>query len=303
MTADAVTLHRIKDFVTANARALDKARFQHHLLGAGTDPVLNELIDFQNEDGGFGHGLESDLRLPDSSPICTWVALTRLVELGVEGVSDLVQRALAYLTVSYDTRARGWPPVSSTVNDHPHAAWWHFDAEKGGTSIHASPWNPTAALVGFLWHFGNPGPHSRTRMTERAGDYLRENADTDMEMHELSALIQLAELAPEPHRQDLQTLTTAAVDRIVERDPQEFSGYGAQPLVFISGPEHFLYAGLREHVEANLDDWMQTLKEDGSWQLPYQWYRDEEVFESLRPQITAAFVVNRAIILRAFGRL
>ncbi|MBT3344117.1 MAG: hypothetical protein HN712_01210 [Gemmatimonadetes bacterium] len=303
MTEPTTALGRIETFVADNARALDVARFRHHLLGDSVDSVIAELARFQNEDGGFGHGLESDLRLPDSSPICTWVGLTQLVELGVDGESDLVQRALAYLTVTYQARTHGWPPVGAAVNDHPHGAWWDFDVEKGGTFFLDTPWNPTAALVGFMWHYGNPGPPSRTHQTDRAITYLRDRSDTDIEWHELNTLIQLASHAPEPQRQELQTLTAAAVDRVVERDPEEWSGYGPQPLNFVSGPEHYLYAGLREHVEANLDDWMETLQEDGAWVLSYKWQRDEEAFERLRPEITASFAIHRAIILRAFGRL
>lgn len=302
-TPPSTALDRLEAYVTANARPLDVARFRHALLGADVESVLTELDAYQNDDGGFGHGLESDLRLPDSSPICTWAGLTTLVELGVDATSNRVQRALGYLADTYQESARGWPPVGVAVNDHPHAVWWDFDEAKGGTFFLQTPWNPTAAHVGFLWHYRHEGPWSLPDLTAEAIAYLQQKTDEDVEWHEIRTLIQLAELAPEPQAAELRTLTAAAVHRVVETDSAEWSGYGPQPLAFVSGPEHYLHEGLREPTAANLDYWMETLQEDGSWNLSYQWHRDEEVFESLKPQLTASFAVGRAIILRAFGRL
>ncbi len=296
-------VERIEAYVSANARPLDVARFQHALKGADVEPVVEELSKFQNSDGGFGHGLEADLRLPESSPICTWVGLEILIELGIAIETGIVQRALNYLQATFNVEAGRWMPVEAIVNDHPHAGWFHFEQEKGGTPIHQNPWNPTAALTGFLWHYDASAPTTPAELTEGAITYLRELAETDMEMHELAVMIRLASLAPQPYSSDLQRLTLAAVQRIVETDPVEWSGYGPQPLNFVSGPEHFLYPALSEHVGANLDYWIESLKGDGSWELPYQWYRDDEVFARLKPELTAAFALQRAIKLRAFDRL
>ena len=182
------TLDAIERYVTENGRPLDVARF-NHLSGRGNaQDVADALAGFQNEDGGFGHGLEGDLQ------------------------------------ANYDTDAGRWMPVSEAVNAHPHAGWWHFEAEKGGTSIHQSPWNPTAALTGYLWHYGFAGPVSLETLTEGAIAYLKAQADTDIEMHELHCLVQFTELAPAPHVGPLRELTMAAVERIVERERTEWEG-------------------------------------------------------------------------------
>ena len=300
---DASQLEQITRYVHEHARPLDRARFQHALADAQAQNVVDELLHFQNEDGGFGHGLEADLRLPASSPICTWVGLQRLIEVDVGLETGIVQRALNYLQATYDVSAGRWLPVDRSVNDHPHAAWWHYDEEKGGTPIHESPWNPTAALTAFMWHYDASGPDSPAELTERAIAYLRQQADTKVEMHELAVLVQLAALAPQPYATDLQNLTLAAAEGVVQTDPAQWSSYDAQPLTFVQSPQHYLYSPLRVHVEANLGYWLETLNADGSWDLPYQWYRDDEVFQRLKPELTAVFTVQRAIQLRAFKRL
>jgi hypothetical protein len=56
------------DFMAAHARVLDRRRFE--LLNGGTNAsgVLAALDGYRNPDGGYGWGLEPDLRTPESQP-------------------------------------------------------------------------------------------------------------------------------------------------------------------------------------------------------------------------------------------
>ena len=66
---------KARAFLAEGARPREQARLAFHLDGADADAVIHELAQFQNADGGFGHALEGDFRLPDSSPLATWVGL------------------------------------------------------------------------------------------------------------------------------------------------------------------------------------------------------------------------------------
>jgi hypothetical protein len=65
MTTD---LSAASDFMATHARVLDRRRFE--LLNGETDPagVLAALDGYRNADGGYGWGLEADLRSPESQP-------------------------------------------------------------------------------------------------------------------------------------------------------------------------------------------------------------------------------------------
>src|SRR5918995_272075 len=56
------------DFMATHARVLDRRRFE--LRNGQTDPaaVLAALDGYRNADGGYGWGLEADLRSPESQP-------------------------------------------------------------------------------------------------------------------------------------------------------------------------------------------------------------------------------------------
>jgi hypothetical protein len=63
-----IDLSAADSFMAAHARVLDRRRFQ--LLMGETDPsaALSALDAYRNPDGGYGWGLEPDLRSPESQP-------------------------------------------------------------------------------------------------------------------------------------------------------------------------------------------------------------------------------------------
>ena len=60
-----------EQFVWLTARVLEQRRFAHLFLGGGADAVETALAAYLNEDGGYGHALEPDLRGPVSQPLHT----------------------------------------------------------------------------------------------------------------------------------------------------------------------------------------------------------------------------------------
>ena len=65
---------RAKTFVKEQGRDLDRRLLSYYFEGGSDVSVLAALAVYQNDDGGFGHGLEPDLRTPASSVIATTVA-------------------------------------------------------------------------------------------------------------------------------------------------------------------------------------------------------------------------------------
>ena len=57
-----------RSFMAAHARALDRRRFELIFDGEDAEFALGALRAYRNPDGGYGHGLEPDLRAPESQP-------------------------------------------------------------------------------------------------------------------------------------------------------------------------------------------------------------------------------------------
>ena len=63
-----VNLSAAASFMTTHARVLDRRRFELLTGETTTDAVLAAVDGYRNPDGGYGWGLEPDLRAPESQP-------------------------------------------------------------------------------------------------------------------------------------------------------------------------------------------------------------------------------------------
>lgn len=73
---------RARSFVATHGRVLERRRFDLLFAGAPAEPVLAALDGYRNPDGGYGWGLEPDLRSPESQPVAAMHALEVLAEVG-----------------------------------------------------------------------------------------------------------------------------------------------------------------------------------------------------------------------------
>jgi hypothetical protein len=70
-----------RGFMAGHARLLDRRRFELLFEGADAAPVLDALRSYRNADGGYGHGLEPDLRARESQPAAAWHAFEVLADV------------------------------------------------------------------------------------------------------------------------------------------------------------------------------------------------------------------------------
>jgi hypothetical protein len=69
-----------ESFMATHARLLDRRRFALLLDNAEAADVHSSLAAYRNQDGGYGWGLEPDLRVPESQPAAAMHALEVLAE-------------------------------------------------------------------------------------------------------------------------------------------------------------------------------------------------------------------------------
>src|SRR5262249_40088548 len=77
----AVDLSAAADFMATHARVLDRRRFEALMGGRDPSGVLAALDGYRNPDGGYGWGLEPDLRTPESQPGAALRALEALADI------------------------------------------------------------------------------------------------------------------------------------------------------------------------------------------------------------------------------
>jgi hypothetical protein len=108
-------------FVYTRARLLERRRLDLLLHGGGADGVLAALGAYRNPDGGFGHGLEPDVRSPVSESLSTLAALDLLASW------DLADHHWFRSGLEWAASASGLdgslPFVTEPSLAWPHAPW------------------------------------------------------------------------------------------------------------------------------------------------------------------------------------
>jgi hypothetical protein len=287
-------------YIQQEGRPLERARFAYHFGGGSTADVLAAVRAFQNADGGFGHGLEPDIRLADSSVISTTIAFQRFRELGVPADDAVVAKACRYLVETYYAGRVNWPIIPPNIDDAPHAPWWTV-----GSDLEKSMANPRAEIAGYLNQYPEHFPAAmREQVTESVTGYLLDQPDT-LEMHDLLCYIRLweTENLPPDARSKLLDKLKRVVENTVERSPDGWKSYGLQPLAVASSPESPFAASFRDAIEQNLDFIIDAQGEQGAWMPNWSWSQWLDVWAQAKRDWSGYMTLDNLRTLRAFGRI
>jgi hypothetical protein len=285
-----------RSYLQDHARPLDLRRYQHLFEGADHRPVLDELAAFQNADGGFGRGLEPDLRLPDSSVLATIVAFQHLAELGGSD-PDLVGRAVGYLVGAHDPALNGWINIPPAADRFPRAPWW----DHATIQTWAGWGNPSAEVLGYLLeHADLVDDALLQRLSEQAVRRLHEIGDP--ERHEIKCFVRLYVRAPDALRSRLREPLAGHIKRATTTDPAEWEGYVATPLTFITAPDA-PFADLfdRELLQANAVALREQMVDGTYWEPTWEWGQFPDEWARARVELIGKLTVDHLRLLRAFG--
>ncbi|WP_010093214.1 hypothetical protein [Ornithinibacillus scapharcae] len=304
-------LENAREYLHQNCRDLEIARFDYFFGNGTKQQVLECLKAYQNEDGGFGHGIEPDFWLPTSSPMATWAAAQKLVELDANRQEPIVKKMVNYLVNHYQSDKGMWASVLPENNDFPHAPWWHW------TEGAEEKWsyNPTVELAAYLIHWSDMESLASEigwNTINRAVNYLMDQEN--MDRHELNNFQQMIKII-ETYRTTFQYKINVPFARLREKVEQLAyecinkdvstwnSGYEPLPLDFIDNPNETLCKRLGELIETNLQFYIDNMIENGIWDISWEWGSYPEEFEKARTYWKGILAVNRYKQLRAFGRL
>ncbi|MGV9558083.1 hypothetical protein [Streptomyces sp. NPDC003401] len=293
-------LFRAEHFVWLTARVLEQRLFAHHFLHGAADPVETALDAYRNEDGGYGHALEPDLRGPVSQPLHVARALRVLDSLGRCG-GQRAERVCRYLT-SVSTADGALPAVLPTQRGYPAAPFVAVMDDPPGELLATGP------VVGLLhrnevWH----------AWLFRATDFCWQAVDALETSHpyEIQAAVAFLDSAADRPRAE------AAADRlgrlVRERrlavlDPDHRDAYPVAP-GHAPGEHHFPYDYARTpgslarawftdgEMAAALDFLAGEQREDGGWPVRWQRWAPGTELES-RPVVT----IEALSTLRSYGR-
>jgi hypothetical protein len=287
-------------FIKENARPLEKALYNFYFENGSVEQVLLELSKYQNEDGGFGHALESDVRLAASNQLATSVAFQILSELNIGPDNHIVKRAIDYLARNYKAEFKGWLFLPPEVDAVPRAIWWNYDANENNNYN----CNPSAEIAGYLARYRNLAPQNIVDEAVTAAiDYLKKNYDT-LTMHDIFCYQRLAKELSPSEKTFILDLLRKILRKNTTFDNKKWCEYGASPLSYINSPAYELAdIFTKEELDANFDYIIHRQQEDGSWLPNWNWCRFEEEWDVAKMEWMGVITLNNLKILNSFNQI
>jgi hypothetical protein len=281
----------------ANARVLDRRRFQRLFEDGPAAPVRDAVAAYRNDDGGFGHALEPDCRAPGSQPAAAAMAL-RIMDETDAWDEDLVRGACDWLAAVAPAEG-GAAFVESTLEGWPHAPWWV--PEEG----HPASLVATGMIAGTLYARGvsHPWLDGATEvMWNRIAKFdAGQGGSTTLGGYEMFGVLGFLQHVPDQDRarEVFGRVGPLILERnLVSLDP-EAPGEVHGVLSFAPEPDSLARALFDDAtVQAHLDHLAQGQKDDGGW--TFNWLAWSPAAElDWRGFLT----VDALRVLRANGRL
>jgi hypothetical protein len=297
---------KAREYLFAQGRPLDQLRFEYHFEGGGQAAALEALAAFQNEDGGFGRGLEPDLRTEASSVIATSTAFGIMREIGATARKAVVQHGIQYLLDSYQREKGVWPIVPPEVENAPHAWWWSYEdsAENfGGFLV-----NPRAAIAGHLQHYSSlVRPDFLEGVKTAVLGILSTYTDT-IGHHDFDCYLSLAEAhgLPANEKQQIVTRLAQLLESSLDMDPEKWdAGEVFKPLLVAPMPDSVMSDYVADElVQKNLDIEIEAQLPNGSWPLGWDWSPiDQAAWNAAERDWKGSIIVSKLRTFQAYGRL
>lgn len=272
------------DFVLREARVLERRLFATLFEAAPPAGVARALGAYRNDDGGLGHGLEPDVRCPESQPLFVAFGLRTLAEAGARD-DELIGGCCDYLASVAD--ARGAVPILlPSVERYPRAA--HWTSGRRDPDLH-----PTIGIVASLHALGfehewldrangfcldelTRQPPSDAHVLRDALRFLDQVDDAALWERIAAAIPQATSFRPDPHSTE----------------------YGLTPLQLAPTPARARTLFPEDQLAAHLDALAAAQCEDGGW--PISWTPPGA---AARLEWRGRWTIEALATLRAYGRL
>jgi hypothetical protein len=274
-----VDLPAAEAFMAAHARVLDRRRFR--LLTGQADPgtVLAALDAYRNPDGGYGWGLEPDLRSPESQPGGALHAFEVLEDIAPATASQAV--ALCDWLASVSLPDGGLPfalPVTNAAGSAPF--WAQADPTVSSLQITAVV---TATAHRVAAHDPGVAAHPwLARATRFCLAAIQAIRDTPPAI-ELAFAIQLLDAVHDTHPQ-----AAALLDHLREHIPtsglvhvqEGLEEEMMRPLDFAPTPDRPVRALFTpEAISAELQRLIDQQQDDGGWTVDFASYSPAAALE------------------------
>jgi hypothetical protein len=293
-----VDLSRAASFLAGNGRLLDRRRFELHMGSTGPEAVLAAVDAYRNDDGGYGWGLEPDLRAPESQPggaLHAFEVFEELAPVTTPRAAELCD------WLGSVTLPDGGLPFALSITDASACAPFWADADPSVSTLQSTAFVTSTALR-VARHDPAVAAHP---WLARASRYCLEaigGLDTAPHAIALSFAVRFLDAAHDQYREAPRLLERLArfipeTGRVPVEGGSEGETMRALDFAPVAGsPARTLFRA--EVIDAELDELATRQQDDGGWTVDFASYSPAAAME-WRGYTTVAAILT----LKHAGRL
>lgn len=293
-------LEKMNAWMQNNARPYDRAKWNYLFNSGSKETIVEEMLKYQNADGGMGSGFEADVLCPLSAAIPTAEAIFQAYEYDLDCSSEWFMTILSYFENSVQSIPKYWEDSPKEAMDYPHAPWWNYSP-----CTVFNP-NPCAVVASAFIRYGTQS--QRKLGLKIANDcfklLLSKDFCGDHDSLNMQALVEQLLQMKSPLITD--EIMASMRRRILDNtcfDTSKYCGYYFTPLDFVSSPDSVWYDDVKHGIEQTLDYWLDSINEQGVWNPNFSWGIDSDVSRQVTENWKGYITVKRAKILLSFGRI
>jgi len=293
-------LNKAISWLYRSGRPIDVARYEYLFLNKNQETLIETLKSYQNDDGGFGHGLEPDSQNPFSSPIQTWIALSIIEELKLEKNHEIVINTLDYLENKAPKKNSLFYATVPTNNSYPHAPWWHYSDESAIWG-----YNPTAGIIGFIYKYSldeSTKKNAEEMICRAISDFLKKPSNN---MHELRSYLDMVNYVTDikelRNSEKFLKLLLKQIDYNLEKKPDLwFKTYCVRPLQFFDNPNSYGFEEFKELAQKEAEMILEQRNPEGIWDITWSWDQYPEAFTIAKREWQSYLIIEYLKILKAY---
>ena len=273
-----VDFAKARHFVYSSGTLFERALFAWLFEAASVERLHQIIRCYKNPDAGFGHGLEHDLKAPQSNPLALEYLLGVMKHTGMPAGSVLAGTAD---WVESQMNTDGSLRNPSATRDYPLAPWWQ---EQGGQTLPDS-------IVANLIHFNSATPSlvektKRWALANHTPESILANEWLFMAYHAFDFFFAIDDLP------GLEDLREATIDNVVACALAAPDNQVDSLFAFAPAPDALIAKALPAgFIDRCLDLLESTQQEQGHW-------RDQHNLRQWFPMTT----INVLLALRRYGR-
>ncbi len=293
-------LHKMDSWMQINARPYDRAKWNYLFNGGSKDAIVQEMLKYQNADGGMGSGFENDVLCPLSAAIPTAEAIFQAYEYDLDCSADWFKAILRYFEHSVQNIPKYWEDTPKEAMDYPHAPWWSY-----APCTEFSP-NPCAVVASAFIRYGTESQRKLgIKIADDCFKLLKSNDFCgDHDSLNIQTLVEqlYAINSPLINGEILSAMSRRIVDNTCF-DSSKWRDYYFNPLDFVTSPSSLWYKYVESGIEDALDFFLDTVNDEGVWEPNFSWGTDSDVSRKVTENWKGYITVKRAKILLNFGRI